>query len=115
MHGLLGCTDSGPLKDGCPGTPVTRTGFRIRASENRPLSVLLIGDEHDFAVGYAFEMLAVGAFAVTFRGLHELLARDPTILEGDLLHNRDRQALRPLHGAHELITPEFLRTFGFRP
>ncbi len=55
----------------------------------------MVGDEHDLAVGYALEMLAVGALAVTIRGLHELVARDPTVLEGDLLHDRDRQALRP--------------------
>ena len=45
-------------------------------------------------------MLAIGALAVAFRGLHELLARDPAVLVGDLLHDRDGQALRPLHGAH---------------
>ena len=48
-------------------------------------------------------MLAIGALAVAFRGLHELLARDPTILESDLLHDRDRQTLRTLHGAHAPI------------
>ena len=45
-------------------------------------------------------MLAVGALAVALRGLHELAARDPAVLEGDLLHDRDRQILRPLYGAH---------------
>ena len=45
-------------------------------------------------------MLAIGALAVALRGLHELLTRDPAVLEGDLLHDRDGQALRPLHGAH---------------
>ncbi len=45
-------------------------------------------------------MLAVGALAVALRGLHELAARDPVVLEGDLLHDRDRQVLRPLYGAH---------------
>ena len=45
-------------------------------------------------------MLAIGALAVALRGLHELLARDPAVLVGDLLHDRDGQALRPLHGAH---------------
>ena len=47
-------------------------------------------------------MLPVGALAVALRGLHELTARDPAVLEGDLLHDRDGQALRALHGAHEL-------------
>ena len=84
------------------GTPVTRTGLREQALGNEPLSVLLVGDEHDLTVGYALEVLAVGALAVTIRGLHELVARDPTILEGDLLHDRDRQTLRTLHGTHEL-------------
>lgn len=55
----------------------------------------MVGDEHDLAVGYALEMLAVGALAVTLGGLHEPVARDPTVLERDLLHDRDRQALRP--------------------
>ena len=39
-------------------------------------------------------MLAIGALAVAFRGLHELLARDPTVLEGDLLHERGRRTLQ---------------------
>lgn len=47
-------------------------------------------------------MLPVGALAVALRGLHEPTARDPAVLEGDLLHDRDGQALRALHGAHEL-------------
>ena len=58
------------------------------------MSVLLVGDEHDLAVGYTLEVLAVRALAVTLRGLHELVARDPTVLEGDLLHNRNRQTLQ---------------------
>ena len=39
-------------------------------------------------------MLPVGALAVALCGLHEPAARDPAVLEG--------QALRALHGAHEL-------------
>ena len=72
-----------------------RHGDRISdtSSWNRPLSVLLVGDEHDLAVGNALEMLAVRALAITLGGLHELVARDPTVLEGDLLHDRDRQTL----------------------
>ena len=54
----------------------------------------MVGDEHDLAVGYTLEVLAVRALAVTLRGLHELAAHDPTVLESDLLHDRDRQALR---------------------
>ena len=76
------------------GTPVTRTGLREQALGNEPPSVLLVGDEHDLAVGYALEVLAVRALAVTLRGLHELAARDPTVLIRDLLHDRDRQTLR---------------------
>ena len=41
-------------------------------------------------------MLPVGALAVALRGLHELTARDPAVLEGGLLHDRDGQALRAL-------------------
>lgn len=54
----------------------------------------MVGDEHDLTVGYALEMLAVGALAVTLGGLHELVAHDPTVLERDLLHDRDRQTLQ---------------------
>ena len=54
----------------------------------------MVGDEHDLAVGYTLEVLAVRALAVTLRGLHELLARDPTVLEGDLLHERGRRTLQ---------------------
>lgn len=54
----------------------------------------MVGDEHDLAVGYTLEMLAVRALAVTLGRLHELAARDPTVLERDLLHDRDRQALQ---------------------
>ena len=46
-------------------------------------------------------MLPVGALAVALCGLHEPAARDPAVLEGDLLHDRDGQALRALHGAHD--------------
>ena len=84
------------------GTPVTRTGLREQALGNEPPSVLLVGDEHNLAVGNALEMLAVGALAVALCGLHELVARDPAVLVGDLLHDRDWQTLRTLHGTHEL-------------
>lgn len=78
------------LKDGEPEHP-----------ETDPASALLVGDEHDLTVGYALEMLAVGALAVALGGLHELVARDPTVLEGDLLHDRDGQALSALHSEHD--------------
>lgn len=80
------CRDIERWKAGTPGT--------------RPLSILLVGDEHDLTVSNALEMPPVRTLAVAFRGLHELLARDPAVLVGDLLHDRDGQALRPLHGAH---------------
>ena len=64
--------------------PVTMIFMRIP-----PLLIL------QFAVGHILEVLAVGALAVTLGGLHELAAHDPTVLVGDLLHDRDRQALRP--------------------
>ena len=83
------CRDIERWKAGTPGT--------------RPLSILLVGDEHDLAVGNALEMLAIGALAVTLSGLHELVASDPTVLVGDLLHYRDRKALRTLYGAHAPI------------
>ena len=47
-------------------------------------------------------MPSVRALAVALCGLHELVARDPPVFIGDLLHDRDRQTLRTLHGAHEL-------------
>lgn len=82
-------TVTGTLKNKWPERPP-----REQALGNEPLSVLLVGDEHDLAVGNALEMLAVRALAITLRGLHELAARDPTVLESNLLHDRDRQTLR---------------------
>ena len=63
------CRDIERWKAGTPGT--------------RPLSVLLVGDEHDLIVDDALQM-PVGALAITLSGLHELAARDPTVLERDL-------------------------------
>ena len=51
-------------------------------------------------------MLPVGTLAVAFRGLHELVARNPAVLVGDLLHNRDRQTLRALDCTHEFASLE---------
>lgn len=56
------CRDIERWKAGTPGT--------------RPLSILLVGDEHNLAVGNALEMLTVGTLAVTLSGLHELVAHD---------------------------------------
>ena len=47
-------------------------------------------------------MLAVDRLAVGLRGLPEPLGRDPAVLPGDLLGDRDRQVLGVLHGADEL-------------
>ena len=61
-------------------------------------------------------MLPVGALAVALCGLHEPAARDPAVLEGDLLHDRDGQALRALHGAHELpcVQPRVAAVYLFK-
>lgn len=80
------CRDIERWKAGTPGT--------------RPLSVLLVGDEHDLIVDDALQM-PVGALAITLSGLHELAARDPTVLERDLPHDCDGQALSALHGTHD--------------
>ena len=63
----------------------------------------MVGDEHDLAVGYTLEVLAVRALAVTLRGLHELVARDPTVLERDL-PPRSRSA-DPAHATEPLASP----------
>ena len=47
-------------------------------------------------------MLAVDRLAVGLRGLLEPLGRDPAVLPGDLLGDRDRQVLGVLDGADEL-------------
>ena len=47
-------------------------------------------------------MLAVDRLAVGLRGLLQLGGRDPAVLPGDLLGDRDRQVLGVLHGADEL-------------
>ena len=47
-------------------------------------------------------MLTVDRLAVGLRGLPEPLGRDPAVLPGDLLGDRDRQVLGVLHGADEL-------------
>lgn len=47
-------------------------------------------------------MLPVDRLAVGLRGLLQLGGRDPAVLPGDLLGDRDRQVLGVLHGADEL-------------
>ena len=47
-------------------------------------------------------MPAVDRLAVGLRGLLQLGGRDPAVLPGDLLGDRDRQVLGVLHGADEL-------------
>ena len=47
-------------------------------------------------------MLAVDRLAVGLRGLLQLGGRDPAVLPGNLLGDRDRQVLGVLHGADEL-------------
>ena len=47
-------------------------------------------------------MPAVDRLAVGLRGLLKLGGRDPAVLPGDLLGDRDRQVLGVLHGADEL-------------
>lgn len=47
-------------------------------------------------------MLAVDRLAVGLGGLLQLGGRDPAVLPGDLLGDRDRQVLGVLHGADEL-------------
>lgn len=80
------------LKDGEPEHP-----------ETDPASALLVGDEHNLTVGYTLEMLAVGALAITLGGLHELVAHDPTVLEGEP-PPRSRSA-DPAHTTEPLAPP----------
>lgn len=56
----------------------------------------------DLAVSDLLQVLPVDRLAVGFRGLLEPLGRDPAVLPGDLLGDRDRQVLGVLHGADEL-------------
>ena len=56
----------------------------------------------DLAGGDLLEVLAVDRLAVGLRGLLELIRRDPAVLPGDLLGDRDRQVLGVLHGSDEL-------------
>lgn len=56
----------------------------------------------DLAGGDLLEVLPVDRLAVGLRGLLQLRGRDPAVLPGDLLGDRDRQVLGVLHGADEL-------------
>ena len=56
----------------------------------------------DLAGGDLLQVLPVDRLAVGLGGLHQLGGRDPAVLPGDLLGDRDRQVLGVLHGADEL-------------
>ena len=56
----------------------------------------------DLAGGDLLQVLAVDRLAVGLRGLLKLGGRDPAVLPGDLLGDRDRQVLGVLDGADEL-------------
>ena len=61
-------------------------------------------------------MPAVDRLAVGLRGLLQLGGRDPAVLPGDLLGDRDRQVLGVLHGADELSgLVETLHGAGVQP
>lgn len=70
----------------------------------------------DLAVSDLLQVLPVDRLAVGFRGLLEPLGRDPAVLPGDLLGDRDRQVLGVLHGADELGgLVQALRGAGVQP
>ena len=56
----------------------------------------------DLAGGDLLQVPAVDRLAVGLRGPLQLGGRDPAVLPGDLLGDRDRQVLGVLHGADEL-------------
>ena len=56
----------------------------------------------DLAGGDLLQVPPVDRLAVGLSGLLEPLGRDPAVLPGDLLGDRDRQVLRVLNGADEL-------------
>ena len=56
----------------------------------------------DLAGGDLLQVPPVDRLAVGLGGLPEPLGRDPAVLPGDLLGDRDRQVLGVLHGADEL-------------
>lgn len=87
------------LKDGEPEHP-----------ETDPASALLVGDEHNLTVGYTLEMPAVVTLAVTLSGVRELVAHDPTVLEGDL-PPRSRSA-DPAHATEPLAPPSEHQAHG---
>ena len=87
------------LKDGEPEHP-----------ETDPASALLVGDEHKLTVGYTLEMPAVVTLAVTLSGVRELVAHDPTVLEGDL-PPRSRSA-DPAHATEPLAPPSEHQAHG---
>ena len=69
--------------------------------ENK-LALVLARAVDDLAGGDLLQVLAVDRLAVGLRGLLQPGGRDPAVLPGDLLGDRDRQVLGVLHGADEL-------------
>ena len=67
-----------------------------------PRFLVLARAVDDLAGGDLLQVPAVDRLAVGLRGLLQLGGRDPAVLPGDLLGDRDRQILGVLHGADEL-------------
>ena len=67
-----------------------------------PQFLVLARAVDDLAGGDLLEVPPVDRLAVGLGGLLELGGRDPAVLPGDLLGDRDRQVLGVLHGADEL-------------
>lgn len=67
-----------------------------------PQFLVLARAVDDLAGGDLHEVPPVDRLAVGLGGLLELGGRDPAVLPGDLLGDRDRQVLGVLHGADEL-------------
>ena len=67
-----------------------------------PLFLVLARAVDDLAGGDLLEVLAVDRLTVGLGCLLQLSCRDPAVLPGDLLGDRNRQVLGVLHGADEL-------------
>lgn len=78
----------------------------------------MVRDKHNLAIGDALEVPAVQALAVTRGGLHQLVTRGSTTLEGELLHDSNQQtpcaALNKYDSARESLnnTYQILETEG---
>lgn len=66
------------------------------------IGLILARTVDDLAGGDLLQVPPVDRLAVGLGGLHQLGGRDPAVLPGDLLGDRDRQVLGVLHGADEL-------------